>query len=103
MSTFRSARNGKLPGEEALERNRQQKKSLLKSGEKSGILLATALFCYGIISWDIPMALFMFGFMVFYIHVWLYRTGREKLHTLSNVLKGFGITLLIGAVVIAFL
>lgn len=103
MATFYSAKKGSNPAEAFVNKKNNKKKSLLKTGEKSGIALALALFIYGLSAWDIPLASCAFGFIILYVHIVIERSGVEKLHIVSNILKGFSITLFIGSFFMAFL
>ena len=97
MTVFR----GKWPAEP--ENDNKKSKGLLKNGERSGIVLAAALIIYGVINSDVPLCFFMLAFILFYGHVWLERSQLTQLASLSNVLKGLSITMLIGSVIMIFM
>ena len=103
MKTFHSSKDGTYTHKDEKYNNAGKKSGPFTKGESVGMLLAAVLFVYAIINWDIPLACFLLAFILMIVHLGIERKGAEGyMHSLSNVLKGCSITMLIGSVVMLF-
>ena len=72
-------------------------------GELCTMALAAVLIVYGIVSKDVPVIFLMLGFLLVEARYFAEKYCGAMGKALSGVLKGFGLTMLIGAIFLMFL
>ncbi len=71
--------------------------------ELTVLLLATVIMCYSLYSGDIPVFFFTLSVLILLLRKLTQLLNHPQADTISNVLKGFGISLFIGAFFLAFM
>lgn len=78
-------------------------KNLFSRGEITGIVLSSVLLIYSLALLDIPILLFSAAFLLQVPRKFAARAQRPWGHELSNLLKGFSISLFFGALLLLLL
>ena len=84
------------PGQEETER-------IFTRGELTGIALASVFLLYSLFRQDIPMLLFSVAILLHALRKIASRSRHPRRHDLSNLLKGFSMSLFFGALLLLFL
>lgn len=74
----------------------------LTRGEITGIILAAAVFLYGVIAADVPVIFLAVSFLGFMCCPFFTYSGRSWGRFVGNVLQWFSLVLLVGAFILLF-
>ena len=91
-----------LPKSRAEQPKEEENPRIYKRGEVTGIILTSVLLLYALSVGDLPMIFFLMSILSFLFRKLTVLVGGNTGTILDNLLKGFGISLLIGTVFLMF-
>ncbi len=75
---------------------------IFSRGEQTGIVLSSVIFAYSWTEGDLSLVFFCLAFLIFEIRKIVQRFSRTRGKSIANVMQGFSITLIIGALALIF-
>ena len=75
----------------------------MTNGEATGCVLAAGILIYGLVTWDVPLSLFCFAFLLYMLRPLVRQHAGPRGRDISQMMYGFSIAAGFGALVMAYL